>query len=203
MPQLLELFSGTGSVGKVFRAHGWSVVSLDIRPARGAECTHVCDILGMSADRLLELHGRFDVVWASPPCVQYSIARTCAKTPRDLEGADRLVAKALELIRELNPACWFIENPYTGLLKSRPVMAGLPFVIVDYCRYGCVYKKRTALWTNCPFDGLKCVGRERCVLWDGAHPVKAQRQYFSLHQLHAIPPALCERVYEECAARLE
>lgn len=34
--RLLDLFSGTGSVGAVYRAHGWQVVSLDIDPQWGA-----------------------------------------------------------------------------------------------------------------------------------------------------------------------
>ena len=39
-----------------------------------------------------------DVIWSSPLCDQYSRARTRAKTPRNLALADRLVAKALEII---------------------------------------------------------------------------------------------------------
>jgi biotin carboxyl carrier protein len=35
-PRLLDLFSGTGSVGAVYKQHGWEVVSLDMDPTRGA-----------------------------------------------------------------------------------------------------------------------------------------------------------------------
>ena len=38
--------------------------------------------------------GPFDFVWASPPCTQYSRARTTGGA-RDLEGTDALVAKTL------------------------------------------------------------------------------------------------------------
>ena len=34
----------------------------------------------------------FDMVWASPPCIQYSQARTTAK-PRDLEGAENMLSR--------------------------------------------------------------------------------------------------------------
>ena len=85
--RLLELFSGTGSVGRAFAAAGWSVVSLDSDEKTPA--TIRVDILDW--DFLSYQPGYFDASWASPPCTEYSIARTAAKTPRNLDlaiGAD-------------------------------------------------------------------------------------------------------------------
>ena len=93
MPRLLELFSGTGSIGKVFRARGWEVVSVDCDAKM--QPTIVADI-GTFDYKMLG--GYFDAVWCSPPCTQYSIARSHAKTPRDLEGADRLVRRCRDII---------------------------------------------------------------------------------------------------------
>ena len=42
MPHLLELFSGTGSVGRAFQEIGWDVTSVDLNPKAGADYT--CDI---------------------------------------------------------------------------------------------------------------------------------------------------------------
>ena len=93
MRRLLELFSGTGSVGKIFKARGWEVVSIDSDPK--VNPTIIADI-GTFDYRMLG--GSFDAIWCSPPCTQYSIATSNAKTPRDLEGSDRLVRRCRDII---------------------------------------------------------------------------------------------------------
>ena len=133
--------SGTGSVGEPFRRNGWEVIDADWDDRYGAEV--VTDITKWDYKAAYP-RNYFDAIFCSPDCTQYSIART-AKTPRDLEGADRLVPKCREIIDYFEPCIWFIENPDSGLLKDRGVVAGLPFVRVDYCMYGAPYRKRTRI----------------------------------------------------------
>ena len=92
----------------------------------------------------------FDATHASPPCTQYSIARTAAQTPRSLTYADALVSRTIEIIKYLQPTIFMMENPATGLMKKRPVMGPLQGYMrtVTYCSYGLPYKKATAIWTN-------------------------------------------------------
>ena len=129
--KLLELFSGSGSIGKAFRAKGWDVVSLDIDPKTEADIHE--DIL--TWDYKSFPVGEFDAIWASPCCTQYSCARTSAATPRNLDLADSLVKRSLEIIAYFQPKTWFLENPATGMLKDRPFMAGIPYEDLDYCCY--------------------------------------------------------------------
>tara|TARA_R110001599_G_C12052897_1_gene642364 strand:+ start:55 stop:639 length:585 start_codon:yes stop_codon:yes gene_type:complete len=138
--KVLELFSGTGSVGKCCKAIGWDVVSVDmILPA-----DHQCDILNFDYKQ----YGpdEFDIVWASPPCTEYSIAKT--RGIRDIENSNKIVLKTIEIINYFDCKYWFIENPQTGLLKSQSFMKDFKFVDGDYCMYGLPYRKRTRFWTN-------------------------------------------------------
>ena len=76
-----------------------------------------------------------------------------------------------------DPLMWVIENPATGLLKTRPSTERLPSVDVTYCKYGTPYRKQTRLWTNMrwrPSRGL-CRSGSRCDAWeDGRHLRGAQ-----------------------------
>ena len=122
MPRLLELFCGTKSVGRAFEAAGWEVVSLDI--VSKFEPTILCDIRSWD---YTTFPGHFDMVWASPVCTEYSRA------------LDAPTAASGQIIAHFDPLMWVIENPATGLLKTRPF--SLPWVDVTYCKYGTPYRK--------------------------------------------------------------
>ena len=202
--RILELFCGTKSMGKAFEALG-EVTSLDLVPA--FEPTICCSILEW--DYKAFPPGHFDFIWASPPCTQYSIARTVGP-PRNLAQADSLVGAALDIITYFQPRLgWLMENPATGLLKSRIVIARLPWRDVCYCKYsdGIThrYRKATRLWGK--LDAF--VPRPMCTkacpcqfLENGAHPTTAQRgptkrqtsNRFTQTELYSMPKELCDAI---------
>jgi len=155
--KVLELFSGTKSVGKCCDALGWDSVSVDLLlPA-----DHECDI--MDFDYKQYDKDEFDIIWASPPCTDYSNLQNCWIGRKKKDGilttketieenmnkADKLVLKTLEIINYFDCEYWFLENPATGKLKKREIMKDIPFYDVDYCMYSdWGYQKRTRIWTN-------------------------------------------------------
>jgi hypothetical protein len=204
--RLLELFSGTGSVGAAFADRGWEVVSVDcvarFRP------THVADVL--TWDYKQYAPGHFQAVHASPPCQQYSIAKTTGT--RRLEEADALVRRALEIIAYFAPAAWTMENPWTGYLRKREVVAGLPYVRLDYCRFGMPYRKPTAIFTNTALPDAKCEGPGRCPAMVGQrHVCTAQDRFgrgyesdlrFPTHELYVMPRGMCALMAEHAERML-
>ena len=200
--RLLELFAGTGSIGKAFKKQGWDVVSLDLNPKAGATIT--ADIL--TWDFTVFEKGHFDAIWSSPCCTHFSRARTTARTPRNLEWADSLVAKTIEIIEFFQPKVYAWENPASGLLKDREVVSGIPWKDVTYCRYGFLYRKPTRIWTSSKLWQPRpmCTRGNPCEhMVDGRHLMSAQRgpskgkgpqDRCSLSQLFSMPPELCQEL---------
>ena len=202
-PRCLELFKGTGSIGRAFDRLGWEVVSVDID--QKFEPTVVADILEWDYTAAYP-RDHFKFVWASPVCTHYSKARTTGGA-RDLAGADRLVSKALEIIAYFG-CNWAFENPQSGLLKTRKIVEGLPYIDTSYCKFGFMYRKNTRIWT-CMAISLHepCSHRNPCSAMIGRrHPKTAQQSRrgsdktgdllnkCSQVELYSIPEGLCDAV---------
>ena len=153
--RILELFSGTGSVGKVAREMGHEVVSLDISDKYNPD--FVANILDF--DFSLWHRGYFDLLWASPPCDSYSIAPSHMfdKEERDerATSANAVTRRTLEVIQYLQPKFYVVENPATSLIWKQGIFDELPGVMfkkVSYCMYSdWGYRRNTAFATNIPF----------------------------------------------------
>jgi len=199
MPRFLDLFSGTGSVGDVARDLGYDVISVD----RDMPAYHQEDIMQWNYFEYPPKH--FDVIWASPPCTEYSRALTTR--PRKLEEANVIVERVLAILEYFEPRYWLLENPQSGLLKEQVIMYGLPFKDIDYCKYGMPYRKRTRIWNNvfswvprplCNKDCGNTIGNK--------HRVHAQRgrsknrseeygnQCFKQSELYKVPTCLIKEI---------
>ena len=166
--KLLELFSGTKSVGKVAENLGYEVISLDLKNA-----DINCDILDW--DYTTYPVGYFDVIWASPPCNTFSRLResnigrngyTKESIQSDIENIGLpVLRKTEEIITYFQPKYYFIENPQSGRMKE--YITDKPYYDVDYCKYSdWGYRKRTRIWTNLKgFIPMLC--KKDCVNMDG------------------------------------
>ena len=154
--KILELFSGTGSVGKVAREKGWEVISLDLKDAD-------ININILDWDYKIYQPNHFDIIWASPPCTEYSILKNNTGMNTNLLLADQIVLKTIEIINYFQPSKWFIENPQTSLLKKREFMKDFNYYDFDYCVFSdWGYRKRTRIWTNTNQCNDLCKGKGKC-----------------------------------------
>jgi len=153
----LELFCGTKSFKKACPSD-WEIISIDLLKKFDPD---ICvDIVNWDYKKAFE-NEHFDIIWASPPCRFFSIARNVslgkyvkfhnAILTKELMKLDELnhglppVLKTFEIIEYFKPTYWFMENPAYGRLRD---YIDKPSIIVNYCRFGFNYKKPTRIWTN-------------------------------------------------------
>ena len=172
--KVLELFAGTRSIGKAFEARGHEVYSVEWD--KDFENIDLYDdIMNVTAEQIIRDFGHPDVIWASPDCTTFSIAAISHHRRKNLETGnldpvsdyakfcDKVDQHVLDLIRELNPTYYFIENPRGGMRKMT-WMQGIPRYTVTYCKYGDTRMKPTDIWTNHPNPKFKppCKNGDSC-----------------------------------------
>jgi len=204
--KILELFSGSKTMSNTFKAHGHETFTVDIE--KKYEPDLCIDIMDFKCDMV---PFKPDVIWASPPCTTFSVASMSAhwtggarkyipKTEECKRGIAR-VHKTLDIINELKPRYWFIENP-VGVLRKLKIMPKYKRT-VTYCQYGDNRMKPTDIWTN----AYHWIPRKRCSVNDRCHEPAPRGSNTGTQGLKnnyersKIPVELCEEIVAVCEDR--
>ena len=207
--KVLELFAGTRSIGKSFEKKGHQVFSIewdkDFENINWYE-----DINNVSAKDIIRKFGYPDVIWASPDCSTYSIASISHHRKRNENGnlepvseyakfCDKTNKHVLDLIQELKPKYYFIENPRGGMRKM-DFMKGLYRYTVTYCQYGDNRMKPTDIWTNYPNPNFKpmCKNGDKCHEPAPRGSKTGTQGLKGSKERAVIPEELCDYIVELC-----
>lgn len=216
---VLDLFAGLGGFSQAFAdSDQWDVTTVEIEEKFNPDV--VADVMEL---RPSDFDQDFDVVLASPPCTQFSLAASSLERivdgePQTDDAADAvaLVYHTIGLIRGLNPTYWWMENPQ-GYLRQ---IIGPPEARVTYCQYGADYMKPTDLWgdhapgwtprtcshgedchayNTCGENG----GKGNCEVMDKSKSAFQQQTSGSNAAKRAmVPPELSERIRDVCETAL-
>jgi hypothetical protein len=194
---LLELFSGTGSWGKIFKKHGFEVISIDIEEKFNPSI--VADVLTLDYKKTLPVP---DLILASPPCNSFS-RLAVSSFQRDWYSlkplteasklGEKLLYKTLEIIKYFiskNPSLLFvIENP-KAMMRRMPIINKFPKETTLYCLYGFKWKKPTDFFNNFPKGlGLKDPEQEcKVKTFNVANAPLIQR--------YMIPSGIVKQIYQ-------
>lgn len=165
--RVLDLFAGMKGWSAPFEARGHDVVSVELSRAF-PDITIYADVMDTDLpERIRDAFGAdIDLILASPPCTSFT-TMTMGKN-WTYEGQPRtetarigamLVNRTLELIDELTPDYYIIENP-RARLRTLSFLEGQTHLLAPgdddkkasawYCHYGEDRAKPTDLWGDAP-----------------------------------------------------
>ena len=154
-PKMLDLFCGRKSASNVLKRWGYETITLDNDPKRNPDIH--ADILTWDY-RAAFPKGYFSLITASPPCTEFSRAKTIGE--RNLDLAHSIVRRTLEIIEYFAPPRWWLETPQHGILASAEYMQKYSRVDLDYCQFEeCGYQKPTRFFGS---DHLEALNNVKC-----------------------------------------
>lgn len=209
--KILELFAGTRSISKAFEKMGHKTFSIEWN--KDFENIDLYeDINNVSAEDIKKLCGGIpDIIWASPDCTTYSIAAISHHRKKNIKTGnldpvsdyakfcDKTNKHVLDLIKELKPKYYFIENPRGGLRKM-DFMQDLKRYTITYCQYGDSRMKPTDIWTNHPNPRFKpmCHNGDKCHEPAPRGSKTGTQGLKGAKERSVIPEQLCEHIVKIC-----
>lgn len=208
--KVLELFAGYRSIGNAFERRGHEVFSIDWDTSF-EKIDWNADIGTITAQDIIERFGHPDVILASPDCTTFSVAAISKHRRKNNETGnldpisdyakqcDAIDQHVIELIKELNPKYWFIENPRGGMRKMS-WMQGLPRYTVTYCKYGEERMKPTDIFSNHPDPKFlpPCKNGDPCHVPAPRGSATGTQGIKGHKDRSRIPVALCEHIVDIC-----
>jgi len=135
--KILDLFSGLGGASEAFVQAGHEVVRIENNPLL-SDVPHTVqgDVSIASAFKFDSYGSRIhhDLIWASPPCTEFSNGYNAPRPTAHREGIPftpslDAVKLAKDIIDELKPRYWIIEN-VVGAIKDFEPILGTPTQII-------------------------------------------------------------------------
>ena len=133
--KVLDLFCGLGGWSKAFLNAGHSCTGVDLEDKGYAGRFIQADLNDWEPEE------KYDVVLASPPCTEFSIAKKWGWGTQDERIGLDLVWRTFYLIEKISPAFYVVEN-VKGLADFLPA----PNEIIKYNRHS--NGKAAYLWSN-------------------------------------------------------
>lgn len=206
--KVLDLFCGTKSISNEFKESGHEVFTVDFDPQHNPDlCINILDF------DVSMLPWMPDVVWASPDCRTWSVA-SCGyhwnkdgtpKTEACVVGI-KLLNKTLDIIEQLNPLYWYVENPRDLMRKYERMIALTKKYFmhtVTYCQYGDNRMKPTDVWTN----NMNWHPKPMCKNGSPCHESAPRGSTTGTQGIKCtvdrsrIPKLLCEEIYKSCMVK--
>ena len=196
--KILELYCGTKSFSNVAKERGHKVFTIDFNPKFKPDI--VVDMLYFKKEMLPKEWRNPDVLWCSPPCETFSLSGNSMfmgfpTTSKSYIGL-ALAYKCIEMIRELKPKYWIIENPRAGL-RNVWFMKLLDKTTVTYCQYGFKNMKPTDLFNNFGFKGKCCKNGDSCHEPAPRGSRTGTQGEKSSEERGIIPSKLCEEILKK------
>lgn len=152
--KVLDLCAGTGSATKAVLDRGHEVDTLDIT----GNHTYVCDVRSFIPEK------KYDFIWASPPCTEFSLADWRKGKCKDRKP-DLSIVQACFKICKTAPY-WILENPRGCLRHFISKCEGKPITLY-YSGYGYHFSKPTDLWLSAGFPFFYSYSkRQKTIRWN-------------------------------------
>lgn len=171
---ILDLCGGTGAWSKPYADAGYDVRIINTPDYDVTRWRDYPDLV-----ELIEGGGVYGIL-AAPPCTMFSMARTTAKTPRDMRSAFKVALGCLEIIWACQYdgkrlAFWALENPKARMRW----FLGVPQLTFNPFEFGDPVRKPTDIWGN--FNNKL---RKTPVELD---PLQVKQSHMNMQQLKPLP----------------